>query len=171
MWAFNCTNEINFKAIKIFLDKTKNGEKSGARTKCLEEVSAGEQEIGSSPASHIRTRHKSSCTVGFSHIGFGKPRYPFPESQETHQVTLSPFTYDPHFCARATKTGTLVWEFILPQVWKADWISNVSASWQQTEFKMQNVLWKSEKVKRRKKRGFLLEKERKFYRVLIWKIL
>lgn len=119
-------------------------------------------EIGSSSACHIRTRHTSSCIVGFSQIGFGKQRYPLPECQETHQVTLSPFTLWSTVLFKSSRDWNTSLRIHPTTSMKSRlWISSVSASWQQTEFKMQNASWKSDKFKRRKKEAFYLKRKEK----------
>lgn len=121
---------------------------------------------------------RSSPALKRSQIGFHKHRDPLSGRWETRQVTLSPFTCCCAVLFRSSSVGNRSMRIHPTAIMRNSlWTSSVSASWQQTEFKMQNALWKSDKVKRKKKKEekkavFLFQKEkRKQFSVFKWNIL
>lgn len=123
MWALNFTNEINFKCYKNIFRANQEWETSRARTKCLNgRGPCWWAEIGSSPACHIRT--PGPDTSPLMDLDLAKQalasRGTFCQNARKHtRWHCHHLLYDPQFCSRAAKSKTLVWEFILPQVWKA----------------------------------------------------
>lgn len=174
MWALNFTNEINFKCYKNIFRANQEWETSRARKKCLNgRGPCWWTETGSSPACHIRT--PGPDTSPLMDLDLAKQalasRGTFCQNARKHTRWLSPFTLWSTVLFKSSKEQNTSLRIHPTTSMKSGlWISSVSASWQQTEFKMQNALWKSDKVKRRKKRGFLLEKGRKNYWALMWNI-